>query len=152
MISRLLTAQLGPSSVGPLVRYFSPVPSAPMIPIRRPSAPRRVKAIHLPSGLQSGEAYQPPPKLRRRWFDPSEFITYSCCDPPRSLSNTILDPSGEKLGSVSIPGEVVRRRAIPPSRPVMYMSALGPFIIEKTIRVPSGEKRGAKLIESLATA
>src|SRR6478672_1973822 len=119
MISRLLTAQLGPSSVGPLVKYFSPDPSEPMIPILRPSAPRRVNAIHLPSGLHSGEAYQPPPKLIRRWFDPSEFITYSCCDPPRSLSNTIFDPSGEKLASVSMPGEVVRRWRTPPSRPVI---------------------------------
>jgi hypothetical protein len=73
--SRLLAAQLGPSSAGPLVRLFSSVPSGLMMPMLRPAVVRCVKAIHSPSGLQSGQAYQAPPKLIRRWFDPSEFIT-----------------------------------------------------------------------------
>ena len=53
-ISRLLAAQLGPSSPGPAVSTRSPVPSGLTMPIRRPSWPRRVKAIHSPSGLHCG--------------------------------------------------------------------------------------------------
>jgi len=57
MSSRLLAAQLGPSSAGPLVRIFSPVPSGLRMPIFRPAEDRWVKAIHSPSGLQSDAAY-----------------------------------------------------------------------------------------------
>src|SRR5258708_3758084 len=64
-ISRPLGDQLGPSSPGPVGRGFSPEPSGLTMPIRRPSSPRWAKAIQSPSGLHSGAAYQPPPKLIR---------------------------------------------------------------------------------------
>ena len=43
---------------------------------------------------------------------PSAFITYSCCDPPRSELKTMRLASGAKLGDVSMAEFVVRRFAL----------------------------------------
>ena len=98
--SRLLAAQLGASSVGPAVSSCSPLPSGLMTPIRSPAPePRRVKAIHSPSGLHVGRripaAAEADPALARCRRRSSHRAAAS----PRGRFRTRSgSPSGEKLG------------------------------------------------------
>ena len=68
-------AQFGASSCQPLVSIFSLAPVGLITPMPMPAPFQRANAIRSPSGLQTGAELAPPPKLMRRWPEPSASIT-----------------------------------------------------------------------------
>ena len=142
-----------PFVAGPPVRMRSSLPSMFMTPIRSAPPPRQVKAMRSPSGLHSGAAWAPLPKLTRRSSDAvrvhhvdllaaasGRFRTGSCCRPAKS--------SGRCRCRATWSAAAARRRR----RRRHRCRVLPAIVIEKTIWLPSGEKRGAKVIASPGTS